>query len=55
MIEVEQLPEVCCEELRIRPQYKCKSWQAYLLAGHEAFADEAPLFQRFLAIVGSRP
>lgn len=44
MIEVEQLPEVRCEELSIRPLYECKLWQAYLLAGHEAFADEAPLF-----------
>ena len=55
MIEVEQLPEVCCEEFSIWLESKCKSWQAYLLAGHEASADEAPLFKRFPAIVGSRP
>ena len=45
MIEVEQLPQVRCEELSIRLSSKCKSWQAYLLAGHEASADEAPLFK----------
>ena len=47
MIEVEQLPQVRCEELSIRLQSKCKSWQAYLLAGHEVSADEAPLFKIF--------